>query len=250
MEKQNTSRILIVDDEEDLAEVTAESLKRKGYDVTAVFSGSDAFKLIQSQKFDLIISDMRMPDMSGLDLALKIKSEIPNPPPIIFITGFSEIALEKAYDVGVLAVFPKPHDRKMLDGLIKKVMVRSQHQHIRKHERFNLDSTPVLTAKATWGEQDCNKEAKMLQNVGLGGVFLAFDGELPPLGQKIRLQIACERRSMLLIEATATVRWVKESADAITPRGFGVAFEDLPGNNRARLIDLVNTIVTLPNDSQ
>ena len=67
-------RILIIDDEASLRQTMARILQRAGYDVTTAENGGDGLALIEDHPFDLVYSDIRMPDMSGLEL-LKIKSK-------------------------------------------------------------------------------------------------------------------------------------------------------------------------------
>jgi CheY-like chemotaxis protein len=107
---QGNERILLVDDEEFLADATKSILENLGYQVTAMTDSIEAFELFQSspRAFDLIITDMTMPGMSGDKLAKKIfeiKSEIP----IIIVTGHSDIMnLQQAKAMGIKGYLTKP----------------------------------------------------------------------------------------------------------------------------------------------
>jgi CheY-like chemotaxis protein len=91
MTQTTTSRraeILVLDDEQPLAEMLGELLKMRGYAATLCGSGSEAIDLLERCEFDLVISDLRMPEMSGRDfyhLAVSKKPELARR--IIFITG-------------------------------------------------------------------------------------------------------------------------------------------------------------------
>jgi DNA-binding NtrC family response regulator len=100
MEKK---KILIVDDDEYMRESIKETLKRKGYDVEGVESGKKAIDLCQNVFYDMVISDMKMPGMTGIELLEKLKQYDPDIP-FLMITAYGAIesaveAIKKgAYD--------------------------------------------------------------------------------------------------------------------------------------------------------
>ena len=70
----NRARILIVDDERSIRELLEIFLRKEGYDVQTAQSVPAGLELIKSTEFDLIVSDIRMPDMSGIDLLRHVRS--------------------------------------------------------------------------------------------------------------------------------------------------------------------------------
>lgn len=80
--------ILVVDDEVSIADLVAELLRAQGYRARACYSGNEALKLFKSDKFDLIILDIMMPDIDGFSVCRKIRlgSEVP----IIFLSARGE----------------------------------------------------------------------------------------------------------------------------------------------------------------
>jgi DNA-binding NtrC family response regulator len=96
-------RILIVDDDEYIRESIRETLKRKNHDVEGVSDGIKALELFQHEPFDLVISDMKMPEMTGIELLEKMKRYDPDIP-FMMITAYGAIesaveAIKKgAYD--------------------------------------------------------------------------------------------------------------------------------------------------------
>jgi PAS domain S-box-containing protein len=117
-------RILLVDDEHDVLDVEKEMLKKLGYIITAKDNAREALKLFAGQpdQFDLVITDMTMPDMTGDKLAgelSKIRSDIP----IILCTGFSELIFkEKAESLGIMGFLMKPVTMRDLSNMIRKVL--------------------------------------------------------------------------------------------------------------------------------
>lgn len=80
--------ILIVEDEPELGKVLLESLSQNGYSAHLAESAEKALTLIGQKTFDLIVSDIRLPDMSGLQLLDHIKDHSHHPAPVILMTGF------------------------------------------------------------------------------------------------------------------------------------------------------------------
>lgn len=76
--------ILIIDDEASLRQTMARILQRAGYEVTTAADGREGLTLIEEHSFDLVYSDIRMPDMSGLELLKIVHSKYPDLPVILF----------------------------------------------------------------------------------------------------------------------------------------------------------------------
>ena len=75
MAQASLGRILVVDDERDIAESLQSNLSQHGYDVTATTSAKHALQLIAKDTFALLLSDMVMPEMNGLQLLQESRSE-------------------------------------------------------------------------------------------------------------------------------------------------------------------------------
>jgi PAS domain S-box-containing protein len=119
-----TEHILFVDDEESLINMGKQLLVSLGYDVTTRISSIEALELFKTRPdtFDLVITDLTMPNMTGDELAkqlMAIRSDIP----VILCTGFStRITEEKAKSMGIRAFILKPLIRKDIAETIRKVL--------------------------------------------------------------------------------------------------------------------------------
>lgn len=119
-----TERILLVDDEELIAHIEKLMLERLGYKVTSHVSSLDALEAFKSNptKFDLVITDMTMPSMTGDILAKKVH-EIRADTPIIIFTGYSErINPENALSLGINGFLMKPAVISEMAKTIRKVL--------------------------------------------------------------------------------------------------------------------------------
>lgn len=108
------AHILVADDEEKMRHLISIMLESKGYKVSHAFDGIDAFERITRTPYDMLISDIRMPRMNGLDLLKKIKEE-DLLCPVVFITAFASV--ESAVDamrMGAVDYLTKPFDEEKL----------------------------------------------------------------------------------------------------------------------------------------
>lgn len=100
-------KIMLVDDEIDLIEIYADLLTAKGYDVDLAQAGLEARELILAGHYDLVISDIRMPDIDGIELMQLIKSKIPDLG-FIIISGFSDYNENEILQKGAFKFLHKP----------------------------------------------------------------------------------------------------------------------------------------------
>jgi len=116
--------ILVVDDDAQVADLVVDYLNRMGYDAVAAYGGNDGLNRFRDGDFQMVITDMKMPDMNGVELleAVKaIKSDII----VIIITAYSTI--DAAVDVIKLGAFDfisKPFDL----GALKEIVDRAIEQ--------------------------------------------------------------------------------------------------------------------------
>jgi two-component system response regulator PilR (NtrC family) len=130
-------RILVVDDEPSMRQMLAIVLKREGYDVVLAENGRSAVAALERGPFDLLISDIKMPDMSGVDVLRAAKQTDPDILGIM-ITAFAstETAIE-AMRLGACDYLSKPFD---IDLLKMKVREKVENRHL-KQENVLLKRT-------------------------------------------------------------------------------------------------------------
>ncbi|PKP94224.1 MAG: response regulator [Alphaproteobacteria bacterium HGW-Alphaproteobacteria-16] len=100
-------RILLAEDDSVMREYLTRALERSGYAVVAVDRGTAALPLIESERFDLLLSDIVMPEMDGIELAQRA-GEIAPDMRIMFITGFAAVTLRAGKQVPQARVLSKP----------------------------------------------------------------------------------------------------------------------------------------------
>lgn len=100
-------RILLAEDDQVMREYLTRALEKSGYAVTAVDRGTAALPLIEAERFDLLLSDIVMPEMDGIELAQRA-AEIAPEMRIMFITGFAAVTLKAGKQVPQARVLSKP----------------------------------------------------------------------------------------------------------------------------------------------
>lgn len=100
-------RILLAEDEQAMREHLTRALKKANYEVVAVDRGTAAVPLLNSEKFDLLLTDIVMPEMDGIELAQHCAAVCPETQ-VMFITGFSGVTLRAGEAVPKAKILSKP----------------------------------------------------------------------------------------------------------------------------------------------
>ncbi|MFA5389262.1 MAG: response regulator [Candidatus Omnitrophota bacterium] len=115
------NKILIVDDEKDITLVLKEFFVSKGYDVLTAFNGIEAMGFLKEPGIDLILLDMQMPDIDGMEI-LKEAKKIYRDAKIVVLTGFGEGYRQEAEKTGCDAFLTKPFSVKTLIETVESVL--------------------------------------------------------------------------------------------------------------------------------
>ena len=100
-------RILLAEDDQVMREYLARALERSGYAVAAVEDGLAALPLLRDERFDLLLTDIVMPGMDGIELAQKAAEMVPGLR-VMFITGFAAVTLKIGSTMPNARVLSKP----------------------------------------------------------------------------------------------------------------------------------------------
>ena len=121
-----SERILIVDDEEGMRRLLSRVLTREGYETSAVGSGAEALRLVASERFDLVVTDIKMPEMDGLQLLAELKEYEPSLP-IIVITAYGTIEnAVQALRSGAYDYIAKPFENDEIKLTVAKAFERER----------------------------------------------------------------------------------------------------------------------------
>lgn len=131
VERQNYRTILIVDDEEIVIGLLARMLKRERWTVLTAMNGEQALNQIKENKINIVISDIHMPGMSGIDLLLQIKELDPSLP-VILISGQAKWGRDQVIAAGADEFIAKPFRQIDILASIENVLERKKYANINR----------------------------------------------------------------------------------------------------------------------
>lgn len=171
-------KILVVDDEELLRNFVAETLKRQYFDVSTAKGGTEALKLIKENTYDLVFTDMKMPDMTGIDLMRQAK-EISPTTLFVVVTGFASI--ENAVDAmrfGAFNYLVKPFSPDTIEAVVEKA--KEHHQLVQENSylREQVSQQNATGSKGFIAESPAMKKIlKDVQTVAQSNANVFITGE-------------------------------------------------------------------------
>jgi CheY-like chemotaxis protein len=210
--------VLVVDDEKELREIFSAWLGRKGCKVLTAANGVEALKVLETEKVDVLVSDIRMPIMGGVALVRAIYEKRLLIPSIIFVSGYGDVEPREMYGLGVEVLMEKP--------LSRKDLIRALDDSLMDRDQLWLTPSPMPMEQTLSLEIESFNDAMATCHFQLGrGGCCIYAGR--PLEEKsIDLCIRFAREGLCL-KAQGTVRWYeKETAHA------GVSFSYLAAECR------------------
>lgn len=113
--------ILVVDDEDEIRELIREFLERRGFRALAAASADAAWQFLETEKVSVILSDIRMPGASGLDLLRRVREGRPALP-VVLMSAFADVTRDEARRQGAAEFISKPFDPDRLVDLIRTLL--------------------------------------------------------------------------------------------------------------------------------
>ncbi len=132
-------RILVIDDEDIVRMSCQRILIPEGYDVIATKSASEGFRMLDEDCFDVVLTDLKMPDIDGIEVLRKVKEEWPEVE-VIMITGYQTITTAvQAIKLGAFDYIEKPFTPDSILSAVKKAV--EQRKENKKGESRNPSSS-------------------------------------------------------------------------------------------------------------
>jgi len=207
-------KILVVDDEQGLCAGVQEALRREGYVVDAMTDAPAALKLTQDRLYNLVISDIKMPRLSGLELLARVRERSPD---TLFILMTAYGTVESAVDAmkeGAYDYLPKPIDMKRLRALVQKALefqaVVAENHELRLRLQGNMD-TGLLE-----GESEAMRAvSRLIEEVASSDVTVLIEGESGTgkeiVARSIHLQSARRDRPFVSVNCAALAEQLLEA---------------------------------------
>lgn len=122
-------RILLAEDDQAMRTYLSRALQNAGYDVSAVDRGTEALELLKRESFDLLLSDIVMPEMDGIELAQRCNEVSPDTK-VMFITGFAAVTLRASREAPQARVLSKPFHLRDLVLEVQRVFGQAEHARL------------------------------------------------------------------------------------------------------------------------
>lgn len=193
--------LLVVDDEIDLRDIVASELEFMGAKVYQAENVNKAIEVLKNNSIQLVISDIRMPGGSGIELMKSIKAANVYIPPVILITGFADISVESAFNEGAEGLMSKPF---RLDDLIQAAVRYTLPVEKRFQEQIHFDKE----IKLGFQENFANALSLRKMALGRGGMTLAvpLDEVKSEAGEVFRFELKFED---ITLSGVGICRWWK-----------------------------------------
>jgi DNA-binding response OmpR family regulator len=138
-----TQKILVVDDEKTVCDSIHKILSRKGYSVDDSLSADEAINKLKENDYDLVITDLMMPKVSGMELLQLVKKHYPELE-VVVVTGYASIETAvEATKLGAADYIPKPFTPDELTEITKKALARRQENKEKKSEAADLNDEDI-----------------------------------------------------------------------------------------------------------
>jgi len=218
----NRIKILVVDDDPRLLDLLIETLTTIGYDAVGAADARQALKILTETKVSLIITDIKMPDMDGFELADIVRKKHPGLP-VVFITGvFTSSIVHRKDDETILT---KPFRISRLEDMIKRAVTPPPDVEPREKERIlvvddddsfrvMLMETLKLSNYSVTGASDADEAMNILQQGNISAVIT--DIKMPGMdGISLAGNIKKSRPGIPVILVTAYLSAEQENAASI-----------------------------------
>ena len=137
--------LLVVDDEPQMLIAVNETMRRLGYGVTTAGSGMEALRRLKEKYYGLVITDMRMPEVSGLDLLRRIKNLAPQTP-VVLLTAYGTV--QNAVDAmreGAFDYLLKPFDAEALENVVRRALESGKKEKASRAHHVIVTQDPIFS---------------------------------------------------------------------------------------------------------
>lgn len=209
-------KIMIVDDEPGIRESLKEYFEIQDLSTVITECGEEALKLLDSNQFDLILSDVRMPKGDGRFLLREVKKKNIFKPLFLLMSGFTDLTVEEAGNEGAAALFIKPFNPVQILETIKKLLLPPG---IRWQEPPEQEPTSKIQIAAS---DLLEGSVNSVLSCGHLGFFLPTEATSPKVGEMIRFNF--QKTDFF---GTGLVKWTRDYEQGSFRKGYGVEFQSM-----------------------
>ena len=209
------SHILIADDEPDMREIFSAWFRNLGCIVTEAADGKEALDALARERFDAIVTDVRMPRIDGVQLVRQLQRGGHYIPVVIFVSGYVDLSLPDALDLGVEAVMSKPCEKKDLIDAVRRSLLR-------KDLIFEPPADVTPPAAENCIRQHFSRSASAAEvAVGRGGISLNLGQRVIP-DSTVAFSLSFTQGPLTHLAGWGALRWCENG-----PEGSRIGIEFL-----------------------
>jgi CheY-like chemotaxis protein len=221
----NKATILLVEDEPFLREAMGAWLKRAARRVIRAENGEDALRALAANQIDLIVSDVSMPVMDGLTLLKKVSQGKTRKPSVILISGFTDLSLRQAHELGAEAILEKPVRREEFLGALRRSLVEAEELWQKQPA-----AAPTMKFHASFSSLEVALDKKGIA-FGRRGFCIESAGDLHVGPVKFAVNFKADR---LFLSGEGIVRWIAPQEGQA-----GIEITHLDDVSRGWVVDLL-----------
>ncbi len=211
-------KVLVVDDDPVVGKSFHRVLAQKGYQVITAENAAQALEKLREQEYDVVFTDIKMPGMSGLELAEQVKTKRPWVP-VVIVTGYGSTAnQERAKAAGVVGFLNKPLSPDMIEDSVSHALLRPA--------LVGVPPPPAVAAEQARAERP--EEASRLRSIALfllaPFIGLAYAVLLPFVGTAVLAWMAGQALLVKLPAIRTGLRFLKDAGLLVTAPFIGLAY--------------------------
>ncbi|MGO9314738.1 MAG: response regulator [Syntrophobacteraceae bacterium] len=177
------ARVLVMEDEVNVARALEMVLKEEGYEVDVAMTGASALDRLNWKDFDLLIADLRLPDINGMDVIKKVRQEQPSTD-VVVITGYSTVASAvEAMKLGAVDYLAKPFTEDELKNIIASTLKKREATSTGKGrpDQKGMQVGALIPRHAVLGVLNrATQDEQSWRNIMENGTVALEDYRLPP----------------------------------------------------------------------
>lgn len=219
-------QILVVDDDSEYLNSLCSLISGYGFTVHSAGDAYSAFHITETLPIDLVLADIQMPKLNGVDFLRMLRVGNADRPKFLFMSGHADYRVEELYALGGEGFFAKPFEIKSLRNAIRLTLLR-------REERWKVDPTRISDKLAVLDEVFLGQNRIQL---GRGGFLVAFDRH-PQIRVNTEIKFSVNYKPNMRIEGLGIARWIGSN-------GVGVEILELWGDCREVVVKEIDS--TLP----
>lgn len=154
-------KLLIIDDEENIRKMLKQSLEKDGYNIELALNGEEGFEKVKDSNYDLILLDLNLPGMDGIEVLEKLREDDISTP-VLIVTGYGSVdSAVKVMKLGAIDYLQKPFNPKDIKEQVQQILQRKGFDD--NGEDYTDYDSLIIRAKAAINQRDFSLAEDLLQ---------------------------------------------------------------------------------------